>query len=85
VVASYRNDYLEADSLKLGKEQFPLPVSLQSLVLDGFADPARSAQGGQAMPREELINYIRSGKDEDINPLESVLAQPYQHQTTVPR
>jgi Protein of unknown function (DUF1631) len=75
VVASHSHDSLEADPLKLSKEQFPLPISLQPLVLDGFADPALSAQGGQAMPRDELIGYIRASDKHELTPLESVLVQ----------
>ena len=75
MVASYRNDYLEAGPLNLTKEQFPLSVSLQSLVQQGFTDPALSAQGGQAMPRDELIAYIRSSDRLDLNPLQAVLVQ----------
>lgn len=70
-----RTHCLEADPLKLSKEQFPLPVSLQSLVLEGFADPAFSAQGGQAMPRDELIGYIRASDKYELSSLESVLIQ----------
>ena len=66
---------MEAGPLKLSKEHFPLPVSLQPLVLQGFSDPALSAQGGQAMPRDELINYIRASDRLDLAPLQAVLVQ----------
>ena len=75
MVTAYRNDSLEADPLNLTKEQFPFPVSLQSLVLEGFADPALSAQGGQAMSRDELIAYIRASDRLDLDPLQAVLVQ----------
>ncbi|MEP5567242.1 MAG: DUF1631 family protein [Halioglobus sp.] len=75
MVAAHCFNYLEADSLKLEKEHFPLPVSLQTLVLEGFADPAFSAQGGQAMPRDELIGYIRASDKYELSPLEAVLVQ----------
>ncbi len=75
MVAAHCFDNLEADPLKLVKEQFPLAISLQSLVLESFADPAFSAQGGQAMPRDELIGYIRASDKHELSPLESVLAQ----------
>lgn len=44
-------------------------------MLEGFADPAFSAQGGQAMPRDELIGYIRASDKYDLSPLEAVLIQ----------
>ena len=75
MVVTHCFNHLEADSLKLAKEHFPLPVSLQTLVLEGFADSAFSAQGGQAMPRDELIGYIRASDKYELSPLEAVLIQ----------
>lgn len=66
---------MEVDHLKLSKEQFPLGVSLQPLVIQGFADKAPSAQGGRPMPREDLFNYLNSIENFDIGPLQAVLAQ----------
>lgn len=69
---------MEAGPLSLRDSQFPLPVSLQSLVRQHFVDPELSAQGGQAMPRDELIAYIRAGNQPELRPLEAVLAQTEQ-------
>ncbi|TDG12562.1 DUF1631 family protein [Seongchinamella unica] len=78
MVAAAGHDSLEVDPLKLSKTQFPIPATLQSLVRQQFADPARSAQGDQAMRRDELITYIRASARFDLRPLEAVLAQTEQ-------
>ena len=75
MVAALCVNHLETDPLKLSKEQFPLAVSLQPLVLESFADPAVSSQGGQAMPRDDLIGYIRANDKHELDPLEAVLTQ----------
>jgi len=75
MVAAICVNHLEADPLKLSKEQFPLTVSLQPLVLESFANPAVSSQGGQAMPRDDLIGYIRANDKHELDPLEAVLTQ----------
>jgi hypothetical protein len=70
-----RHDYLEADSLKLSAEHFPLTCSLHQPVLARFTDPAASASDEQAMAQDELLGYLRNIDNFDIPPLQAVLDQ----------
>lgn len=70
-----RIDNMEVGTLKLSKENFPLSVSLRPLVLHKYVDTTHSAQGRQAMSREELLGYILNIENFDIPPLDAVIAQ----------
>jgi hypothetical protein len=65
---------LEAKQLKLAAEHFPLPSSLQSLVLDLYA-PHSEVNAGQAMALNEVLGYLKNIDAFELGPLAAILAQ----------
>lgn len=71
----HHTDHREAAQLKLTKQHFPFPCTLQPLVLQRYADPTRSAAPGLEMDTGELLAYLRNIGDDGKTPLDAVLAQ----------
>ena len=66
--------YLEAKQLKLAPEHFPLPRSLQSLVLDLYA-PHSEVNAGQVMEQHEVLGYLKNIDAFELGPLAAILMQ----------
>jgi uncharacterized protein DUF1631 len=69
------HDYLEVVPLKLRSEHFPLPCSLREPVLERYVDTQASAQAALAMELDELIAYLRNADNDELSPMEAILAQ----------
>lgn len=66
---------MEAGQLKLKKQDFPLSISLRDRVAEKYGDRSSVPPGSQAMPRDELLSYLRNIDNFTLSPLEAVLAQ----------
>ncbi len=66
---------LEAPELKLSAEHFPIPCSLQELVLDRYAGAASPQADSHALSEEEVLEYLKNTTDYTLAPLAAVMAQ----------
>lgn len=69
-----RSHHLEIILLKLAAEHFPLPRSLQSLVLALYA-PETEVNAEQAMELKDVLAYLKSIDRYELSPMQAILSQ----------
>jgi len=66
---------LEANSLKLSTEHFPISCSLHDAVQKKYAEAASAAMNEQSMSLEEVLGYLRGIDDFRLGPMDAIRAQ----------
>jgi hypothetical protein len=71
----YRHDYLEAAGVSLKATHIPLPCSIRSQVIQRYAERAGGEDNGDYLSSEELVGYLATISNFDLNLLEAVARQ----------